>query len=305
MHITNRLRTDLLALSVVLLWGFSFAAIKVSLPWVPPVTLTAVRFLPSALLLGLMLAAFRGNGQRAGSSAQALPGRGTLLRLFLLGLVGVPGYNLCLNSGQALLPTGYTALVISLNPAMIALFGSVWLKEKLAPRTLWGLALSLAGLVYVVVGRDAPAALQRQHLLGAAITLGSPLCWGFFSVGLRRWSAQYGSFPVLAISVCLGSLPLLLLWPPDMAHTLAAGGWKLLLALVFLVLGCTVYGFSVWSHVLRAMPAARAGAFIYLVPLVGVLAGHWLLGETLHPSLALGGLLVLAGVRLATYQRRA
>lgn len=289
---------DTLALLTVATWGFSFAAIKLSLEHITPLALTAVRFLPAALLLGLLLALHR--RPRPGHTVRPLPDRGTLVRLFLLGLVGIPGYNLCLNSGQRLLPSGYAALVISLNPAMIALFGSLWLRERLSWRTLAGLALSLGGLAVVVLGRQDPQALQRQHLLGVLITLGAPLCWGFYSVGLRRWSATHGSFTVLALSLCLGSLPLVVLWPADLPRTLAQGGAPLLASLAFLVLACTVFGFSAWSRVLRSMPAARAGSFIYLVPLVGVLAGHWLLGEPLHSSLAIGAGLVLAGVRLST-----
>jgi drug/metabolite transporter (DMT)-like permease len=300
-------RADLLALVTVLTWGFSFAAIKHGLGFMDPFALTAVRFLPSALLLALLLALSRrpraglaGLPGHAGHTVRPLPDRGTLLRLFLLGLIGIPGYNLCLNSGQRLLPTGYTALVIALNPAMIALFGSLWLKERLHARLFSGLAISLLGLAWVVLGRTEAPELKHQHLLGALITLGAPLCWGFFSVGLRRWSHTHGAFPVLALSVGLGSLPLVLLWPADLPAILASGGWPLLGSLAFLILGCTVFGFSAWSTVLRSMPAARAGSFIYLVPLVGVLAGHWLLGEPLHPSLAIGAGLVLVGVRLST-----
>ncbi|MCB1046331.1 MAG: DMT family transporter [Calditrichaeota bacterium] len=295
----SRHLVDLLALSVVLLWGFSFAAIKISLDWLHPFALTAVRFLPAALLLFALLGL---GAWRRGRLV--LPDRATCFRLFLLGLVGIPGYNLCLNSGQRLLPSSYAGLVIALNPAMIALFGSLWLKERLQGRTLAGLALSLAGLLVMVLGRDSNPALLRQHLLGTVIAMGAPLCWGIFSVGLRRYSAQHGSLTVLTIALGLGCLPLLLLWPPDLGLTLAQGGAPLWSSLAFLTIGCTVYGFSVWSSVLKSMPAARAGSFIYLVPLVAIFAGHSLLGEPLDASLALGGGIVLGGVWLATSGRR-
>ena len=61
----------------------------------------------------------------------------------------------------------------------------------------------------------------------------------------------------------------------------------------------TVLGFVAFYEGVRLIGSARASSFALLVPVFGVLSAVLVLGERLRPSLALGGLIVLAGLSLA------
>jgi len=71
-------------------------------------------------------------------------------------------------------------------------------------------------------------------------------------------------------------------------------GW-----LVYLGLAPTALGFATWAYALRRMSAGRLASLAYLIPVVAVVLGWLLLGETPPALAAVGGVLCLAGVALA------
>jgi drug/metabolite transporter (DMT)-like permease len=101
---------------------------------------------------------------------------------------------------------------------------------------------------------------------------------------------------VSCVGGAVASLPLAVwevatnpVWPTPL-------GWWLLAYLGVLV---TFFGFGVWFWGLRALPAARAGALMFLQPVSGLVLASLLLGDRLTPTFLVGCGLVLAGVYLA------
>lgn len=287
----------LLALSVITMWGFSFVAIEVALRHVGPGQLVVLRFLPSLLALGLIALPRLAQKQRRIE-------RRDLLVLAIAGLFGVIVYNLALNTGQTFLPASLAALVIALNPASIAIVAALWLGEIPAPRTWVGLIVALAGILVVVLGRHGTPEVRLHHLAGVAITLGAPVSWGIFTTSLRRTGPRTGAFNASLLAILFGSLPLVLAVDGELIATVRQAPPTLIAAVLFLALGCTVYGFTMWAVVLKRMEAARAGAFIYLVPLIAAFGSYAMLGEPVDLPLVLGGVIVLVGVGLATGRLR-
>jgi drug/metabolite transporter (DMT)-like permease len=74
---------------------------------------------------------------------------------------------------------------------------------------------------------------------------------------------------------------------------------------LFLGIGATGLGYIAWFDALKTISAAKAGAFIYLEPLVAIVLSFFILGEALTISTILGGLLILLGVWIVTYSKKA
>ncbi len=287
------IRTTLLALSVVFLWGFSFAAIKVALGHVSPSDLVVLRFLP--VLLGFLpVLIFRFQKIRSSMS------RKEILQLFVLGLFVVFLYNFSLNTGQTFLPSSLAALVIAFNPASIALFAGIGLREKPSMASLFGLVMGFAGIAIVVLGRDSAPDIRVTTIQGIIITLGAPLSWGIYSAGMRHFTQKFGALTSTATSMTLGTIPLLFLITPSFISRNLQQPISLWLAVLFLSVGCTLYGFTIWAKVLQRIPAAKAGMFIYLVPITAAFGGGVLLGEPIDIWLIIGTIFVLSGVAVST-----
>ncbi|MGH2482546.1 MAG: EamA family transporter, partial [Ktedonobacteraceae bacterium] len=102
-----------------------------------------------------------------------------------------------------------------------------------------------------------------------------------------------------ALTVVIGTLPLLTFWDnatwPVMGH-LGLFAW---LALGLLVLGSTVIATILWNYGVARTASSQAGLFLYLVPLVSVTGGALFLHERLSIITLLSGMLIVAGVVLA------
>lgn len=274
-------------------WGFSFIAIEVALREVGPGMLVSLRFLPALLIFGAMSIPNL-------LKQKVRPKGGDLIQLVVTGLFGVIIYNIALNTGQTRLPASLAALVIALNPAAIAITASLWIGEKPSLRTWGGLAAGLLGILIVVLGRHGAPEIRIQYLIGVLITLGAPLSWGIYTTGIRRAAPKFGALATTTTAITIGSFPLLFTISPEMINSVRTASPELIISILFLSIGCTVYGFTAWSKVLKSMEAAKAGAFIYLVPLIAALGSHWLLDEPIDLPLIMGGLIVLGGVAVAT-----
>lgn len=301
----------LTALLVLLMavWGGSFIAIKVGLKYLSPFELVMARFIPSAVLLGLLgWWMERRDGASSGFLLRFWRDLTARERLALVGLsfLAVPGYHICLNTGETMIPAGWAGLVISLNPAAIALFASLMLRERLGSGRILGMALAFAGLLFIALAGRADASAGGlpvgKALLGMFITLGAVSSWGLFTVGSKRFMRGRNPLTVISVIMIFGALWTLPGLDGRFLARMAQGSAELWGAVAFLVLLCTVVGFWLWFHILSLWPASRAGSFIYLVPLWALLIGAAVLNERLTATVILGAVGVVGGVFLAARQ---
>lgn len=276
-----------------MLWGFSFIAIEIALREVTPWQLVLLRYLPAAAVFGVVLAvkAIRG---------QIKLNRRMSLQLLIAGLFMVSFYNLSLNTGLSMLPASLGALVIALNPAMIAITAIIFLRERPKPRTWFGLVLALAGLVFVVFARYGTPELRAQNILGMVITLGAPLSIGLYTSVIRSSAPKLGAVGSTVSAITAGSLPLVFWIGPDLITTVQTMSSDLFWSLLFLSMGCTVYGFVMWGYVLKRVEASTSGMFIYLVPLIAAFGSYMMLDEPLDLALLGGGTITIIGVAIST-----
>lgn len=288
-----RLSTLLLGISVIVIWGFSFIAIEIALETVSPWQLVWYRFIPTLpFFLPATIAAIR-----------KYPEFFTIRRhiqFAILGFFSVIGYNVALNGGQTYLPASLAALVIALNPTSIALFAELALKEEPSPRHWIGLVVSLAGVAVVILGRGGPIEFRLTNLLGVLITVGAPLSWGIYSAGLRKHTPRIGAFYTTAVSMTYGTIPVAIATPFLMGPVSLLKEVPFTVSFLFLAIGCTVYGFSGWAGVLKRTEAAKAGLFIYFVPVIAAFGSWIILHEVLDLPFFAGTSLVLLGVAFAT-----
>jgi drug/metabolite transporter (DMT)-like permease len=67
-------------------------------------------------------------------------------------------------------------------------------------------------------------------------------------------------------------------------------------AILFLGVGCSALGYLFWYAALERIDASQVAAFLYIEPLITVVAAVALLGESVALSTLIGGFMVLAGV---------
>ena len=162
----------------LLIWSFSFLAAARLRQDLGLWDALGARFLPVLLGAGLLLLWRR---------PLRLP-RAAWWRIVVMGILGVPVYNLAFLHGLKTVPTGTASLIIALNPVFTAVLARLVLKERFGPRRAAGLVLALAG-VFVVIryGTDKP--VDWPYLSSALVLSLAPLGWAFYTVIGRRLPA--------------------------------------------------------------------------------------------------------------------
>lgn len=279
----GHLAAALSALIVTVLWSTSFLLVKLSLPFVPPVTLAAVRYLLAFLLL-LAYALLLDRRRPVG------------LAWATLALIGILQYG----AGQALqysamgvLPVATVALLFSLLPALQAIADTIWLREPPAVVQMVGAGVTFGGIaLYLPWG---------AHIAwGGLALMAGTLITSTVATTLSRRVAREGSTPTLHLTLvstgagALCILPVGLLTEPGPRFPPAVIG-----ALLWLALANTAIAFSLWNHALRTLTAFEANVIANTTLFqVGVL-GWIFLGEPLAGRQILAMVIAFGGVLLA------
>ena len=268
----------------VLLWSTGFVGAKYGLPYAEPFTFLALRLAIAGALLALAAAFTRTRIDRAHAGRAAVSG--LLLHATYLG-----GVFWAIKHGT---PAGVTAVVVSLQPVLVAALALPLLGERLVPRQWLGLVLGVTGVV-LVVAPDLGGAVPVAGLVSCVVALAG-------GTGGTLWQKKYGDGIPLLWGTCVqyGAATLVLaLASLATEHQHIAWTAKLVGALVWLVVVLSLGAILLLMVLLRRGTASSVSSLLYLVPPATALEA-WLLFDERLPLLSVVGVGVTAlGVALA------
>lgn len=279
-------------------WGGSFVAGRAVAGEVPPFSAAFLRFACATLVLGLYTLFTQGSLPR--------PRPGQLLQIIVLGLTGVFAFNFFFFAGLADINASRAAMIVALNPALIALASSWLFKEKMGWAGFGGVLLCVAGAL-VVISRGHPWALFTAGIgRGELYILAACASWVVYSLIGKVTMRELSPLTVLTYACLLGTVALV---PPAvywgglgqgiLGYGLGTWAW-----LAFAGVPGAALAYLWFYEGIRKIGPSRTGTFISLVPICTVLLAWLLLGEPVEMSLALGAGMVTAGLIL-TNQRPA
>lgn len=242
-----------------------------------------IRLIAGAVMLSALSLALRG-GLRLGGSGR-VAGVGALL-LYIYGFSGA----------YTVLDAGLGALIL-FGVVQINMFaGGLIAREPVPPRRALGAALAFAGLVWLLWPGAGPQVSLVHGLMMAAAGLG----WGIYSLaGRRSTDALQGTAANFLLAAPLG-LALGLALQSD-GFRLGAEGVALAVLSGAVTSGL---GYALWYRVLPHLPSSSAAVAQLTVPVIAMLGGVLLLGETLGLPLVVASLVVLGGVALSVVPLR-
>ena len=274
------------ALVVVVIWGLNFVAMKHALQDIGPMLLGALRFALASLPFLWWVARPR------------LPWR------FVLGYGLAQGLGQfgCLFLGLQLGMTAGMASVVMQAQAFFTLLLAVpVLGERARPAQVLGLIVASVGLLTIAMAHGEGAG--QMTLIGFVLTLGAAFMWAVSNLVARLASrvADYEPFPFIVWSSLVPILPFtaLAVWQDGwvgVASQWAAIGPLTVASLLFLAWLATLLAYSLWTRLLKRHPANRVTPFSLLVPVVGLWAAWFFVGEHPAPLQWLGTAAVVLGL---------
>lgn len=277
-------------LGAALIWGFVPTSTRYVVQTLSPGNILLARFLVGALAAIILIRLFHA----------PMPQRTLLPRAVALGLLGQLGFNVPLAFGIQRVEAGTAALISGLSSVFIAALAVPLLGERLKANVVVGLVLALVGSVVVTVLSGGELSLTRDQALGSLLILLSATLWAIYSVIVKPW---LGTIPPTSIPM-LGSIAGLPLMIPIGASGFASGlgalTWTGWLGVAQFTMTASVVAPILWAVGLQRGEASRAGLYLYLTPLFGVIVSAVLLDEPITVGTIAGGGLIVAGVVLAT-----
>lgn len=281
----------LLALATVFIWGTNFVVIKWGLAEFPPFLFASVRFL---LCVVPWIAFIR----RPQVSWAKLAAFGVLLGLGQFGLLFL--------AMQRDISPGLASLLIQTQVFFTIAVAVVLQGERIGPPQLLAMSLALVGIA--IIGWHAVSDGASVTPLGLILVLGAAASWSGANFVARSagrvnalafivWSSPFALPPLFALAFMVHG-------GHAIAHALVNAtfaGWA---AAVWQAVGNTLFGYGVWNWLLARHPATTVAPSALLVPVFGMSASAWLLGEPLQGWKLAAAALVIGGLALNLYAGR-
>ena len=292
-HHAPRWKT-LLAYSIIyFVWGSTFYAIRVGVMQVPPLLFAALRFTPAGAAL---VAAMRISGIRLPRMREW----GSILVIAFL-IFGVD-YGLLFWAEQRV-PSGPAAVMMATIPAFMALAEIVILgTQKMTVRLAGALAIGLGG-VAILVSRSLNLGGAPIDFVGAASLIVGSISWSIASALSRKLPLPGSKVMSSGAQMLAGGVMLAIIsamrgeWSGFSFAGISASAW---IACAYLAIVGSIIGFTAYVWLIHRESPTRVGTYAYVNPLVAILIGYFLGGESLGLRTVLGTICVLASVVVIT-----
>ena len=267
----------LLALIVPITWGLGFTLAKIGMEQFSALLIMSIRF----GIAGLVLVWF------------TKPPWGHMREIFLVALIGSTiQYGLTYN-GLKGIDASTAAILVQLEGPILALMGTILLKEKLGFTRALGMGLAFAG-VFIIAGEPR----LEGHIDSVLLLVAGSAVWAVAQIMISRLKGLSG-ITILAWVAIMATPQMLLAsfiiedgqWQAITTASLL--DWSIIFYLAFIM---TVLGYSVWYHLLSSIDVSKVSPFLMLLPITSIIAGMILLDEQFTKAMAIGGVMIMIGV---------
>jgi len=263
---------------MTLIWGGTFASIKVALEYVSPLLLLGLRF-SSALVFSLIL-----NRVRIGDFTRSVAGKG-----LVLGILMFLGYGLQ-TVGLNYTTASRSGFITYFYALLVPVFQFLILRRKPLLVNLGGLAIAFTGLSLITGGLGS-GSMNRGDLL----TLLSAASYSIYIVCLNLWSENENPSVLTALQLLVTAL-LAFTFIPFFEKPVLVSHPLLWMNLLYLSLLGSVVAVYVMTRFQNSLTPTRAALLYSLEPVFSVILAVLILREQFSGLQVAGSFLIVAGV---------
>jgi drug/metabolite transporter (DMT)-like permease len=278
----------LLLTFVALFWAGNVVLGRAISEAIPPITLNVMRWtIAFGLLMPVAWPQLAGKGQVV---------REHFIQLLLLAVPSTAVYNTFIYLGTRTTSAANAGLIVGTMPIAILVLAALAGEERLTARRAAGIAISFAGVVFVIARGSFTVLHELSFSSGDLFIIGSVISWAVYSILLRRFAIPLGAFALLAVLSAIG----LALCIPFCAWELWHGErivWSpgTLAAIIYVGIFPSVIATIFWNGAVAKVGAGTAGIFTNLIPVFAIILAVVLLSESISPFQLVGmGLIFIA-----------
>ncbi|TXI02648.1 MAG: DMT family transporter [Pseudorhodobacter sp.] len=273
----------------LILWSAGFAVAKIAVTHAGPLTVLALRYVLVLMILLPIAAVLR----------PPMPSRRGALDVAVVGfLIQVFYFGLCYVAFKSGVSAGAVAIIVCLQPILVALIAPRLVGETVSAKGWLGLILGLAGAALAIAGRSTIAA---ENALGLGLTFLALLGITAGTLWEKRFGVTHHPVSANLIQYAVGAAFCL---PAALIAEDTTNSWdaEFIWAMAYLVIGNSLLAMTLLLAMIRAGEVSRVSSLFYLVPALSALCAWPMLGEEM-PLLGWLGM-ALAGLGVALVARK-
>jgi len=276
----ERPRVILALVSLYLIWGSTFLAIRIALEGIPPLLIAGVRYVIAGGVL-LIYARLRG---------APLPTRAEWKQSLVIGTLLVSG-NACVVVAEQWVTSGVAAVALASIPIWVALVAGLFGKWPIGSEWI-GLAIGLAGVAVLQSAGD-----LRASTAGAVMLVLSCATWSLGSILSSRMTTPRGPM-TNATQMLMGGLVVLAVALLRGERLVSVPPVRAVAAVAYLIVFGSIIAYSAYQYLLATVRPTLAASYAYLNPMIALALGAAFYGEIVAPRAVFALALTLAGVAL-------
>ena len=283
-------------ISVCLIWGTTYLAIRVALETIPPALVGALRYLAAGGALALIL---RARGIR-------LPGPAHWRGLMLLGFLMIGLGNGGVIWAEQWVPSGIAAVVVAAAPFWMTGLEAALGAEPLSLQRVVGLVLGFLGILLLVWPElTAGGELGRQFTVGVIALQIACLGWALGSSYSKRHAREENALGASAVQMLFGGLIMLVAALVRGEFAVVTFTWRTIAAELYLIVFGSLVGYTAYVYALKHLPVSTVSLYAYVNPVIAVVLGTLLLGEPFGWRVVAASAIVFAGIAVVRFKGRA
>jgi drug/metabolite transporter (DMT)-like permease len=282
-------RADWATLIVLaLMWGTSYAFIKLGVQTLPTFTLIATRLLIGLVVLAAVVLIAR----------ERLPRNPRIyLHLVVMALVNIVIPFTLITTAERSVDSAIAAIINGAVPLVVIVLAALVLRdEPITLGRLIGLLVGYAGVIVIV--SPGLATSTGSEISGELALVGSTISYGIGAVYSRRTMRGLRpmipalfqvafAFVIVSVLALVNENPFGVAWNGDA-----------LLAVVWLGVFGSGAAYLLNFRLLARIGATRTSILAYFLPVVGIISGSIMFGEHIDQLVLFGTAMVLAGIAL-------
>ena len=281
--------------AICVIWGTTFAAIRVAIETIPTFLVSGVRFLLAGLLL-LLIAKL--TGARFPSS------KGEWRDQAVAGLLMAGAANTLVVYAEHELSSGLAALLAATIPIWMAAMESILGISSLAPMRIAGLVLGFGGVGLLVAPSIGHIELSLPFILAVGAMQLNAICWNGGTLIARRHLASASPTATAVVQMLAGGAAMTLAAIASGEHPNASMfSMRSCIALLYLAVLGSVVAYTAYNYAQRKLSAGRVSSYAYVNPAIAVLVGAVFLREPVTLRMVTAMAIILSGVALIQIER--
>jgi drug/metabolite transporter (DMT)-like permease len=178
-----------------------------------------------------------------------------------------------------------------------------WLgfKERITLRQSIGIAISLAGLMFIIANGNPSTLISVRFSKGDLWTICAGISWALYSVLLRKCPIELNSLGFLATLIIIGTLFIspFYIWEMSTGKTMNISQASIG-SIVYVALFASILAYIFWNKAIQIIGANKTGIFIHLMPVFSIILAIIFLDEKLRGYHIKGTILIFSGILLTT-----